>query len=1311
MNRTLIRIISLFLLPQMLMENCSAYAEHLGESPVRIWAINKPSIVTTMAVCEPTYDSLGPTGVRDRQGATRLHRSDAGIAMSRRVLLTLGGTAMATLGGLLWFRSSSRRSIAKILDGRHSEAVQAHVQAYFASVRSLSTGSWRAMGPAFFRINELGLEEAVDAVQHSPGSTVSIGLQETLIFAGLTQGTLVTVDINPMITEVAVPFFGILSDLSQSRKDLLSILLGVDLTDRQVQDLMTVQSDDETKDWILFKSQLREIVGQTSSSDRREQINAAYGLAEDLIFPNLSLDAGQRAHVYQDFLQWLSADRLDTDLAPQPSDQLRGAYLSANLAGILFAHRRLHELRPNSPTLFSDDMGLSHVQNSWRSGHWVGGTGDIAGPLIERAAVLLNSRRESVGVIYVGNVHSYLAQAKRSAREMYAALAELPLTATTKVILSQLSSIIRTTPQGLPDPSVQLRALSFSHAKWIFDYVNTKDEENVIPAMIEIPMAQNGQSSKFVAETLPTVLKARDVSEPEIVAETQRYRQLASAIERAPETIHGLTVVTFAPWAARQAPGLRTDTDYFRAFTAFLVETQRLPIPSEVVSYFSQKTVKPVVKRWTLIRNILITAAFAAYSTTIFYNGAWLHWGQALVVLCISLAVGSSYIREALKNDLSVAGGIVQASTRLHRFTEWTLLHSPNDPRPNKKLAPQDVVSLFLQTAGSRRQFEKRLMLLSRLSIHELRHRRTRSEFLVQSLSVFEALSWRIRRVFASRETLEFEINGLMQKTVQPPDMLVGEVLQPGQQPAEAFEDGGFYEDSVDYLIRTDPVAGAFAAALREITANSMQSAQSTLDLFSRIGITIAAIVLGAGIGYLIPLRESGRSYSVNIVEASVAQRRHVDEVRMETNMGLQLIGHLTRGSSTGRFDITVTPSPYETESVSLQDRGFVIYIDLTSYGNVKSLQIGDSGGLGSQSFQVYLDHYRDSKGHISIPVRITLFSPSEGFDIHYQMPRISQPGNDRDGNMFVWSLVLLAATLFWWLIGPLEHLWDSIHSWPDRSKARRDLKAFLRVPMIRERYRELQSLVYSGGIGLSYELPPLGHTLGGRASAIAHGRLHSSGDNRRPYRRIEILLNPLETDRHARYEAFVHEVTEALFLARLRYHHPNVTDDFMDAIIGNRLSDTATYSDIAEHAVELGLSDLNLFTVSFQTFTCMSAVEHFLNTDHAIHRQIIKNLGPAMYMEILSRMRITAEFLDRKSVLQVLLKNVAVALWESPLVVSDRWILAAISADERKTIIAAARELIELWNTGSAGAAFYRGDPPGSNSGGPYVNRLRLGS
>jgi hypothetical protein len=403
---------------------------------------------------------------------------------------------------------------------------------------------WKFFSSPYFRTNESRLNELYSRFDHAGGVIVGVGFQQNLSLLVHAQPDLcVIVDINPGVTEILVPFFGRLMEDASSRRQLVSRLLGVDVTEEDLQSLLeprrqTGQSTAELKG-LLAETAAR-LIARTPRPARQQRIaELAAKLDAGWIAGNPNAEA-RRAAIRQWF-EFLDDEYLTGEFF---HDAAYASWTAANAAE-----------RQRLSGWLSTEANYRMARDYWVHGKIVGITGDIGGASVHRLAEWLRSLGKTVAGLYLSNVGMSVRGHEDPLYflKLYRTLGELPLAPDSPTLVAhggRLTGFVRT----------------YSEALRLYGTLESSNHD-VLSELVELPLERASWSEPN--EPLRTLR----IETAKLLAKRgtsiSGYAQLFDLLDRD----RPAGEKEFAAWVHDKLPGLPQDSDIFRAITLTLSES------------------------------------------------------------------------------------------------------------------------------------------------------------------------------------------------------------------------------------------------------------------------------------------------------------------------------------------------------------------------------------------------------------------------------------------------------------------------------------------------------------------------------------------------------------------------------------------------------------------------------------------------------------------------------------------------------------------------------------------------------------------
>ncbi|MBI3616539.1 MAG: aldo/keto reductase, partial [Candidatus Omnitrophica bacterium] len=486
------------------------------------------------------------------------------------------------------------------------------LDSYFRDLHELSTGSWEKFDELPLFQGDSGIEGVYPLIKNRGGTLLGNSFQQDLGLAAVANSsTVVVVHENPLVTEVALPLFANLVGRAETRREFLSVLLGVELSDGDVNRLLEPKAVKGMELEAYLKATLREITERVPLEKRtawyQEQV---LKVLEGEVFARLQRLGRFKNEQQFDEIKGKAREEIDRFLRPDrllnpglTEDDLprqgfinflenhaRASWFHYPLGSWLsdeghYKRLRAHFRRTEGRLIAGITMSLTDIEGMKKVGDW-----------------LRRHDREKVSVLSLWNTGDQIGPA--GSRAMYRfAFSQLPVREDAQLIF-RISHILVVSP---------MLALPYNMVRPYYDYVVPEDplQRNdqgviehffgvfygVLPEDRERPIYDNLLSNlKHFFETSPSFsgptfrkyemsyrvpyrsrLKHSFWTSEAGWKEYQIYENLLKQIERSEKEVRqkrldpdGFTKWV-KEWARENAPGFSTDTDYFRAVVWKLV--------------------------------------------------------------------------------------------------------------------------------------------------------------------------------------------------------------------------------------------------------------------------------------------------------------------------------------------------------------------------------------------------------------------------------------------------------------------------------------------------------------------------------------------------------------------------------------------------------------------------------------------------------------------------------------------------------------------------------------------------------------------
>lgn len=433
---------------------------------------------------------------------------------------------------------------------------------------------------------------------------VGVSFQQNFSFAVHGQpSTYVIVDINPMVTDVMVPLFGYFVGQAPSRREFLSRLLGLTLTEDDIARLLAPTPQPTRSLRHYLEETLRTILERRPLAERQRWYHTQIvGTVERAILPRLrrsaSLDALEKAQA-----RWgvtrrpTPRDILDHFLAPEtivdrppPREETApaiGGPAFGEFLRFLQEHAAVAWDGLSSDTWLSSEAGYRQFRRLWLGQRFVGMMADLTDPAAMRrlGQWLQQQGKSPVSMVYPSNVEEWVGP-ERAHRMYDEALRQLPLRDDAIVLTSGY-------------PGRRIRAVAARSLRHFYGYITTRGWTVAPYLLTGVGTASDARSiydrllaaiRDYLEEIARLEFDPVAAREPRATrdpvrwgrvlsaadAEHKRFRLFVDHVRTSAPSVAAFTPDEFVAWAstwARQnVPELSTETPYFRAFVWNLVD-------------------------------------------------------------------------------------------------------------------------------------------------------------------------------------------------------------------------------------------------------------------------------------------------------------------------------------------------------------------------------------------------------------------------------------------------------------------------------------------------------------------------------------------------------------------------------------------------------------------------------------------------------------------------------------------------------------------------------------------------------------------
>jgi hypothetical protein len=396
---------------------------------------------------------------------------------------------------------------------------------------------WKQFGTPYFSTNEKLLNLFYPAFENVGGVVVGVSFQQNLsLLVHARPERSVIFDINPGLTEILAPFFGRIWVSCATRREFLSMLMGVDVTAEQTTQLL----ERPTEQIPATLGAIFEHADEKTRAKRREALRA---ILRDEILPRLPPEA--TAAMRTRALTWIDLLENQEILPGVFFHDATAAYSLSN--DVAEQHRLAGWL--------STEENYRTVREYWMQGRIECITGDISGSSVAKLAERLRASGTYVTGIYLSNVGASVEGHLPMTwfRDMYAALAKLPLAPNAMTLVA------------LGPWRLTAFAQPFAQAKWAHEALADLPVQYAIQ-LHEAPLEAGVQLGRAA------VLTALRQRLAQVDVKAGPYQALLQRIEGEPGAIQFLDAAQFRGWAAKAGLGVDTGSFAFRAIAVTLVE-------------------------------------------------------------------------------------------------------------------------------------------------------------------------------------------------------------------------------------------------------------------------------------------------------------------------------------------------------------------------------------------------------------------------------------------------------------------------------------------------------------------------------------------------------------------------------------------------------------------------------------------------------------------------------------------------------------------------------------------------------------------
>jgi len=473
------------------------------------------------------------------------------------------------------------------------------LNSYYRTLGWLSERSlqkrWSNASKPYFKSNEISLGPLYQAVENRGGVMLGVSLDQNFSLAIHGKPSIyVFLDINPVVTDVMAPFYGRLMELAPTRREFLSLLMSVELTEEDVESLLhpelglnydavsslmdiKIRAEEyKTRGDVpsylaakrrmlksvteIIELRLKAILERIPEGEREKKYALLSNILDHEILNRLMLSSSQRNQVKS----WV--DEFLKNLLSSEG----GGYFN-NFLGFMATHA-LAAVEANNAqeerqlgTWLSSEQNYQRLRKLWLEGRFIGITSDIMSRAnLGRLGYWLRGQGKQVTTLYVSNIEEGI-----DGKAMYEALGALPL---------KEGAIVIFTHNCLGPPLIPVIS-RFRTMYGIYRYLNSEDAMRIMYYVIKTTLLESrrkdfGQLVDDLYRSICRVMAERSKAPDMINKEAEPYYLLCQKIKNPvyKAEIQGLDISGFTAWAKKNVPGLDTDSGIFRAIVIVLEE-------------------------------------------------------------------------------------------------------------------------------------------------------------------------------------------------------------------------------------------------------------------------------------------------------------------------------------------------------------------------------------------------------------------------------------------------------------------------------------------------------------------------------------------------------------------------------------------------------------------------------------------------------------------------------------------------------------------------------------------------------------------
>ena len=475
------------------------------------------------------------------------------------------------------------------------------LDAYYAGLVELSGDFQEQTSFPFIASTDARQSDAFLQIRKHGGTVIGVSSQFNFSLAAHAEpSTYVILDTNPVVTEILVPFFGHLIEHAKTRREFMSQLLGVELEEDDIRQLLepkaqpgTMLVDDDSGSGYL-REKLEQILKRSLLDQRKQwyEEHLRVALDKEILTRLHRVGRLERLQQLEGFTsleyagaryklpkRWIPVKTLrfflypDDELLRIKKRNFLPSLADVDFLGFLAEHAKASWSGHQHGGWLSSEENYRRVRQFWMEGRFVGMTADLADPIsIARLGRWLQKNgKEKVSVIYTSNVAEWLGP--EQAPKMYKGLSNLPLKEDTLILLSD--SVERP----------KLRGVSYRSLMTFFERVaagfSPPEGALLFRTMVGgVRAPGTGSRAEFYHDLAYSVFNYHAYREEKITGEARTeykvYKRLTEQIEASEGALRQMSPEGFTKWvqawAQKNKVILDTNTPQYRAYVWNLVD-------------------------------------------------------------------------------------------------------------------------------------------------------------------------------------------------------------------------------------------------------------------------------------------------------------------------------------------------------------------------------------------------------------------------------------------------------------------------------------------------------------------------------------------------------------------------------------------------------------------------------------------------------------------------------------------------------------------------------------------------------------------